>query len=383
MPKRKTTEEFVEEARKVHGGKYDYSNAEYVNTDTKVCVICPIHGEFWQTPYKHTKRSQGCPKCGLEVIKRKKTKSAERFIEQATLIHKGKYDYSKVEYTSGRENVNIICPKHGVFPQTPTNHLRGAGCPKCKGGVRLSNEEFIKKAKNIHGDRYNYSMVVYQNARKKIRIICQKHGVFLQSPIDHLQGCGCAKCGIENNSIARTSTTDEFIEKARKVHGEKYDYSNVDYTNNSTKVCIICPKHGEFWQTPANHLFRKGCPKCNASKLEESIREFLVDKGIEFVHQSKFEWLDKQSLDFFLPRYNVAIECQGIQHFRPTDFANRGKKWSELEFSHILMLDEQKRKKCQEHGIRLLYYSNLGIDYPYEVYEDKDCLLEEIIKENK
>lgn len=139
--------------------------------------------------------------------------------------------------------------------------------------------------------------------------------MFYMTPSNHLQGQCCPKCKYETLSANFSLGKEEFIEIARQVHGDKYDYSKVEYINNHTDICIICPKHGEFWQRPINHINGNGCPKCKSSHLEVEIRKFLIENNIEFCEQKRFEWLGRQSLDFYLPKHNIAIECQGIQHF--------------------------------------------------------------------
>ena len=260
-PKRLTTEEFIRKAKEIHGDKYDYSKVEYVDNRTKVCIICPEHGEFWQRPNNHL-MGNGCQKCIGKGL------TQEEFINEAREIHGDKYDYSKVEYKTKKDKVCIICPKHGEFWQIAQSHLSGHGCPKCaieKAGEtqRLSKEEFIKKAREIHGDRYDYSKVEYVNSQTKVCIICPEHGEFLQVPNAHLGGCGCPKCAGKD-----VLNTDEFIRRAKEVHGDRYDYSKVEYVNSQTKVCIICPEHGEFWTTPNNHLRGKGCPNCVGLRKE-------------------------------------------------------------------------------------------------------------------
>lgn len=264
----------------------------------------------------------------------------EEFIEKANSVHGGKYDYSKVIYTNYNEKVCIICPEHGEFYQTPANHLRGAGCHVCgkkKSAIShtQTTDKFIEKAKKIHGDRYDYSKTVYNGCFENVKIICPEHGEFIQQATIHLQGCGCPMC-VNNKKY----TNEEFIKKAEAIHGDKYDYSKVIYANAKTKVCIICHgkdkygnEHGEFWQTPSNHLHGSGCPKCKTYKLQVDIRNFLTEHDVTFEEQKTFEWFkNKQgskTLDFYLPEYNAAIECQGIQHFEPIDFASKGKEWAE------------------------------------------------------
>ena len=129
---------------------------------------------------------------------------------------------------------------------------------------KVTTQEFIERSKQIHGDKYDYSKVEYKNCSTKVCIICPNHGEFWQTPSNHLKNRGCPKCAGKNK------TTEEFTKEAKKIHGDKYDYSKVEYHKNFEKVCIICPEHGEFWQTPANHLYGYGCFKCGMHKTHES-----------------------------------------------------------------------------------------------------------------
>ena len=269
MSKRITNEEFVAKAKEVHGDKYDYSKVEYKNNHTKVCIICTEHGEFWQTPSNHLS-GKGCAKCSGNY-----KMDTNDFITKAKEIHGDKYDYSKVEYINNNEKVCIICPEHGEFWQTPHNHLKGAGCAKCGGGVNLNTNDFIIKAKEIHGDKYDYPKVEYKNNHTKVCIICPEHGEFWQTPSNHLNGCGCPKCAVLRTIKTLSLTTEEFIKKAHEVHGDRYDYSKVEYVNYNTLIKIICPIHGEFWQTPSNHLKGQGCRKC-VGKYKTTTEEFIA-----------------------------------------------------------------------------------------------------------
>lgn len=364
---KKDTETFIALARSVHGNKYDYSKVEYVNNATKVCIVCPEHGEFWQTPKGHLK-GNGCISCsGTEPH------TTESFIAKALSVHGDQYNYSRVRYVNARTKVCIICPEHGEFMQEPAYHLMGEGCPMCGGRYPLTQETFIRRARQIHGDKYDYSQTEYVRAKDKVCIICPEHGEFWQKAIHHLMGCGCIEC-----AGLLPYSTDSFIEKANSIHGNKYDYSKVEYVNTATKVCISCPEHGEFWQIAGVHLQGAGCPLCNSSKLEMEIRNLLKQKCVCFEEQKGFDWLrDKLplKLDFYLPDYHVAIECQGSQHFSPSDYFGGYEG-----FLCNRQRDEKKKSLCEKHGITILYYSNLGIDYPYLVYEDKDELLKAIFQ---
>lgn len=357
-----TTEEFIEKANITHGiGKYNYSKVKYVNANTEVIIICPKHGEFLQTPHIHLS-GHGCPMCKYERLSNLHKLTTEEFIELANETHGlGKYDYSKVKYINANEDVIIICPKHGEFSQRASHHLSGHGCPTCSGNKKSTTEEFIEKANDKQGyDTYDYSKVEYINAKTEVVIICPKHGEFSQTPTNHLNGDGCPKCAIEKCADERRLTTKEFIDKANQVQGIGiYDYSKVQYVDAHTEVTIICPKHGEFKQTPNNHLNCQGCPKCkNNYKGEIIIRKFLTKNKMNFEEQKKFEnCKDIRCLpfDFYIPKYNLCIEHDGIQHFKPTKRSNKTTdKESKENFKYIQKHDKIKNNYCKEKGINLL-----------------------------
>ena len=291
--------------------------------------------------------------------------TTEQFIEKAKKIHGDKYDYSKTSYKNNRTKVIIICKKHGEFKQSPDSHLSGCGCKECfkekLSTIKVSStEEFIEKAKKIHGDKYDYSQVKYVKSSIPVCIICPEHGEFKQTPNNHLKGQGCQKCYDKNRGNAQRSSKEEFIEKAKKIHGDMYDYSKVEYVNCSTEVCIICPKHGKFFQRPDHHLTSKcGCPKCQSKHFQTEIRNYLSDQHIKFEEEKTFEWLynektkRQQFLDFYLPEFNIGIECQGKQHFEPVDIFG-----GQEEFLKTQERDKNKKKKCDEHGVKLLYFGH-------------------------
>lgn len=192
---------------------------------------------------------------------------AKDFVEKSKYIHKDKFDYSLVSYTNRTTEVEIICPTHGIFNQTPKNHIRSqTGCIHCsidnRGKEKISTlSNFIKKAVEKHGNRYDYSKVEYIKSKFKVKIICKEHGEFLQTPKAHLQATvGCPKCGYHQEQLK--SNTEEFVQKAKDVHGEKYDYSKTTYVTSRKYVNILCKKHGVFEQNAAQHLHGHGCPIC-------------------------------------------------------------------------------------------------------------------------
>ena len=333
------TEEFINKANKVHNGKYDYSKVEYVNAKTKICIICPEHGEFWQTPNNHLS-GKGCALCANENKLHLYNKSNDKFISEAQMIHGGKYDYSKVEYVNAKTKVCIICPEHGEFWQTPHNHLQGQGCPKCSPTLKLNKDVFIEISNKKHNGKYDYSKVKYINNRTKVCIICPEHGEFWQTPSNHMYGYGCAKCANSLNAENHTSNTDIFIEKARQIHNDKYDYSKVNYVNSRTKVCIICPEHGEFWQTPDAHLSNKGCPKCG--RVMSNPEDEIVNVLDKFCSQQRNHTILKgKELDIFIPSLKIGIEYNGL-------------RWHSEEFGKDHRYHLDKLNKCNEQGIKLI-----------------------------
>ena len=195
-------------------------------------------------------------------------KTTEEFIEESKEKHGDKYDYSEVEYIKIKLKVKIICKEHGIFEQKAQHHLRGVGCPKCANEsratkLRFTTEKFIEKAVETHGDKYKYSEVEYKGSNTKVKIFCDIHGQFLQSPDAHLSGNGCIKCGKTNMADKRTKTAEQFVYEANLVHDGRYLYDQVKYKKGVEKIDILCTIHGIFKQTPNNHIKGQGCPKCS------------------------------------------------------------------------------------------------------------------------
>ncbi len=183
------------------------------------------------------------------------------FLKKSKDIHNNKYDYSLVDYKNAHTKVDIKCPIHGIFKQSLHAHTSGEGCPSCSGNKKMGNEDFIKRSSEKFNNLYDYSLVDYINNRTNVKIICQKHGIFEQIPETHLNGKGCPSClGVSKK------TTSEFIKNSISIHGDRYDYSNCTYTGIFNKVKIICKKHGEFEQAAKNHLNGQGCRQCYLNK---------------------------------------------------------------------------------------------------------------------
>jgi hypothetical protein len=194
------------------------------------------------------------------------------FISKASILHNNKYDYSLTGYKHSKAKVDILCPIHGLFRQMPNDHLNGRGCPKC-GAEKVASIKkdnfniFVKKATQVHGDTYDYSLVTYVNSKQKIKIICSIHGTFDQSPNHHLNGAGCPKCGIERARLKNKMTVEDFIERAHALQAYRYNYTLVKFNNLMDKIKIICPIHGVFTQKAGTHLQGCGCPNCASDKF--------------------------------------------------------------------------------------------------------------------
>lgn len=305
-----------------------------------------------------------------------KRKTRGECIQDFVKKYRDRYIYDEVDYVNNKTKVCIICRKHGRFWIRPNNHLSGQGCPRCKEEKErelfsMTFKTFQNKASRIHTSKYEYVKESFKGYKSPMMLICPIHGEFWQSPRDHLCGCGCQKCGREKVGSAKRLDKKVFIERATKVHNGKFLYSNVNLNKSTDKVCIICPVHGEFWQEANSHLQGIGCPICRQSKLESEIRNTLEDNNIQFVQQFKSEFLGKLSLDFYLPKYKIGIECQGTQHFYENHF-----------FEPLRIVKERDERKfllCKENGITVLYYSKEEVkNYPHTLFNNAKALINEI-----
>ena len=376
MVKKCTKAEFIVKAREVHGDKYNYDEFEYVNAITKGKIICPKHGEFLQSANTHLS-VHGCPQCFKENFKKIGKLTFDIFKKRAEEKHNNKYTYIPTEIGNGHSKVKIVCPIHGEFDQSAALHLTGQGCPKCGDEdkrKKMANtlEHFIIESRKVHGDKYDYSKVEYINESTKVCIICPTHGEFWQRPFDHVIGKkGCPKC------VGRGFTLEDFEKLAREIHGDRYDY--LEYSKSDTKMRIRCRTCGhEFMQKGWSHLQGHGCPYCNSSRLEVEIRLLLERSAVECEEQKTFEWLKNVGnlyLDFYLPKFNVAIECQGRQHFpKSRNFGGEDK------YEIISFRDKLKKQLCDEHGIKLIYFTHEKVegDYLGKVFTDVDEMIKYI-----
>ena len=301
-----TTNEFIEKAKEIHGDIYDYSKFNYIDSKTPGIIICKTHGEFLQSPVSHY-ASHGCINC----IDRGKALryNTLQFIEKAIEVHSNTYDYSQVNYISSQSKVIIICKTHGEFLQRPVNHLQMMGCLKCSGRYQPTTEEFIEQAKEIHGDKYDYSNVIYKTAKEKIIITCKIHGDFEQTSDCHLRGNGFDNCAWVIRIDKRKYTNDDFLEKANEIHGDTYDYSNINYVDLQTKIKIICKKHGEFLQRPITHYEGHGCTLCAIQQNSDKQRNSLEDviNMCKNRHQDTYDYSQVEYINSKIP---IKIICK-------------------------------------------------------------------------
>ena len=300
MAKALTNIEFIDKAKKIHGDKYEYLS-EYIKSKEKIKILCKKHNyQFFQCPNMHLS-GNGCPICG--ELKKGRSISHDEFIKKSNIVHNNKYTYLTC-YQGNKSKLKINCPDHGTFTQIANDHLNGHGCPKC-GGTYSNKKDFGKKCKLKHNSIYEYDLSSFENQSSLIRCKCEKHGWFEQIAKVHLKGGRCPKC----TKKYRYKDINDFSNHANKVHDFKYRYIG-EYINNKTKIKIICPEHGIFEMSPANHLNGKnGCPKCKNKKLRiKRIKEISENKFNGYQVIPNFNPVGCQILDKIAIERNVHIK---------------------------------------------------------------------------
>ena len=384
--RKQSLEDFIVKFRKKFPQKkYIFDNADYVNTHEKIEVVCDKGHTFNIRPCDLL-NGYGCPSCGGT-----KKLSKEDFIEKATYVHKGYFTYEHCDFTNVSSPVTVTCPVHGDIVVKANNHLNGANCKKCqldgikhetqrlpqvnKSTKKLTTQTFIERAKKVWGDRYVFDeRTKYEKANKPIIVVCKEHGSFSITPNHFLSGRGCPHCG-RNKKKTRNDIINEI--KTAQPYSD-YDFSYVEYRGIHRNITLKCNKCGTiFSNAPSNLItYKNGCPGCNGSQLELEMRDFLKRNNILFDEQRTFDWLKNKNnlrLDFYLPEYRVAIECQGIQHFKDVCFDGKNSLLTENQ-----KRDNIKKKLCDKNNVKIYYYSNFHIEFPYYVYEDKDIMLNDI-----
>ena len=304
--------------------------------------------------------------------------TTEIMIGRFKAVHGDRYDYSRVSFTTGHVKVTIGCGIHGDFEQSPYNHAAGVGCPSCARKLRglkkrSSNDDFLKRLISIYGDKYDFSQMNFVKYAQKVKVICSVHGEFEILPVNLLKGRGCVHCGAERRGrynkdydvspqsrVAARRIEEhakDFIDRCRKAHGDKYDYSHTVYAGMRKKITVVCPKHGEFDQVAFKHLgVGQGCPSCatRVSKPETEIVDYLKSLGVAVITQNR-TLIKPAELDIFLPEFNTAIEYNGL-HWHADD---RNHKYNLFE----------KYRLCDAVGVRLIH-----------IFEDEWLTIPDVVK---
>lgn len=326
---------------KFSSNKYNLDKAIYISQYQPLTVTCSEHGDFEIKPKQVlTSTTIPCLKCAVN-------KNYVNWLKRANDKFKYKYDYSKVNYINSRTTVEIICNKHGNFFTKPITHLMSTiGCNECAiEAGKLDTTEFIKKSKEIFGDKYIYDKSIYTKNSDNVIIGCPDHGYWTSRASSHLAGCGCMQCSIIEQRLGNAA----FIEKAVEVHGDRYDYSKVNYTTNKTPVEIICSQHGSFFTKPNSHVSAKnGCPKCIQSKNEATIAKFLSECKISYVQEYRLPY-SLYRMDFYLNIQNVYIEFHGIQHYHPVEIFG-----GVNALNRCIMRDKEKVRIAESENIPLI-----------------------------
>lgn len=304
-------EKFLGQMRRLYGDRLSFPSLDYRNQRTQITVRCNVHGvEYLSWPCNLARGKCGCPRCAGKLTR-------EDFIEKARKTHGDRYNYDKVRFINTTTKVTVTCPRHGDWDVKPVVHYSdGSGCPHCAiENARLTVDRFIELATAVHGDAYDYSKVILSKNTDVVKITCPAHGVFEQPARSHLAGHRCKQCAIGGTK----RTLNDFLIKAKQIHGSTYDYSHVKYVNSKTKVTVVCKRHGEFYIKPNSHLVQKtGCPRCRESYGERLIAQHLKALGIVFKKEHSFKDY-KFRFDFYLPEHRALIEFHGIQHYEPVE----------------------------------------------------------------
>jgi len=294
---RKTTELFIKQAQIVHCDRYDYSCVEYVSAANRVIIICRKHGAFEQKPSCHLS-GQGCPKCGIDSMRTRLSKPERDFIKECAIIHNKKYDYTNTRYRGRSSLITIICPIHGEFEQRASEHLRGYGCPQCAGNQPLSTDEFIYKAKNVHGNRYNYPGLIYTRSKDVVEVECQQHGRFKIVAGYHLHGGGCPICTIstDQNSIAEfvSSLVNVEINNRAVIHPYELD--------------IFVPQKLFAVEFNGNYWHSYNTTESSYERNRHKIKADLAQKsGIKLLQINSHEWHAKKPIVQSMIRHQLQL----------------------------------------------------------------------------
>lgn len=332
----KQEDNFLARARKAHGDRYTYPDP-YVSWNEKIRITCSEHGDFFQNPAAHG-MGQGCPMCSGRP-----SYTPDSWISAAKKKHP-EYIYEKTAYTLSTERVVVTCPKHGDFSVVAGEHIRGSGCPACAG-----RRPFEEKAREVHGDRYDYSKVDYKGSHTNVTIICREHGVFEQLPANHLRGSGCPNC-----SAYAPKDREWFLQEARRIHGNTYGYDHFVYTTMLGDALITCPTHGDVVTTGVSHIYHgRGCPLCtNVSSPHQKVLNLLDELGVDYRVNVSGILSGRKELDVVTG--NIAIEVDGLY-------------WHTLRHKESKTYHQDKQEECKKAGLTLIQFWDFEINEKWDI----------------
>jgi hypothetical protein len=351
--------------------KLNHITIETIQVDDIVECYCNIHKNRFSSKWVNLIRSKGCSQCRKDSFFKNRKKTKDDIIEQFTKVHGNFYDYTKVNSYGCYDKVTITCPIHGDFIQQVNVHKLGSGCPKCK-GEKLSklftytDTQWIEKFNKVHNFFYVYDIPLSKNDNGKIKITCPIHGDFWQLPNVHAYGHGCQECSNDKCALGLKKPLDKVILDFKNKHKDKYNYDKVIYKGAKQKIIITCKKHGDFLQTPNDHLSGYGCPKCyvKTSKKEEELLNFIKEFH-DNVKSCDRTILDGKEIDILLPDKKIGIEFNGIY-------------WHSQNTLDCKYYHYKKYKKCHESGIELIQINENEWDYKKDIV--KSTILHKIGK---
>lgn len=352
MSKKKTHDEYIKEVSIINPNIEVLG--EYTDAKTKILHKCKIDGCEWYVTPNNVLRGHGCPECGKKSISQKLQKTHNEYIEDIAKINPNIEVLGK--YVNNHTNILHRCKiDNHEWMAKPANILTGYGCPKCGGTIKKTYNEYVDELKII-----NPNIEVLENyVGRQIKILhrCKIDGYEWNAAPSHiLNGTGCPICGRMSQIQKRRKTHEEYVKHVAIINSDIEVVG--EYVNSQTKIFHRCKLCNHEWEiVPNNILNGQGCPKCNISHGENGVAKYLNQYNISYISQYKFDnCRNKKSLpfDFYLPDYNICIEYDGIQHFKPVDFAGRGESWANKIFERTQYNDEIKNKYCKNNNIILL-----------------------------
>lgn len=365
----RSAEEFLTRSRELHGDKYDYRLVESYRSRSQVPIICPHHGRFEQVVSQHLK-GHGCRSCAAAKSAADQTQTLDQFLSKCRKVHGDRYDYSLVSDYGYGSKATIICATHGPFQQLVHNHLAGRGCVQCPRAKRTKSlEGFLRDARKVHGDIYDYSDATYASSHVKLSISCRTHGPFECTPANHLgRESGCPKCA----ELRRNMDQPKFISKCRHLHGDSLDFSAAVYTGWCEKVEVICPRHGKFCIRTDSLFKGAGCKQCkrkggystaafswleDMERLDGTTIQHAANDGEYSIAETRFR------ADGYSANLNKIYEYQGdYHHGNPRVFKDRERPHRNLKMCMGELYDRTRKRQRR--------IEDLGYQYE-EIWEDE------------